>query len=369
MSTKPGPFNLGETIQQALALHQQGRLDEAEKLYTRVLKAQRDNFDALHLLGMLNHQRGKAGEAYRLINAALKVQPRSPDALSNLALVLHALKRSAEALASLDKALALAPGHLDALNNRGNRAARSQAAMPRRSLLSMRCWRRRRAIFQALINRGNARAAARARLEQALAEYDAALAIAPGHPLALYNRGNALRALGRDSDAIAAYDGALSAAPNYPSAWTNRGMALAALNRHQDALASYGRALALAAGQRRCAFQRGAGAADGRRLCARALRNTSGAGSAPAWRARKDLGKPLWLGETPLAGKTILLHAEQGLGRHDHVRPLCAAAGARGARCVLEVQPELKDLLAGLEGVARSSRAASRCRRSTCIAR
>ncbi len=48
-----------------------------EKLYARVLKAQRDNFDALHLLGMLNHQRGKAGEAYRLITAALKVQPRS----------------------------------------------------------------------------------------------------------------------------------------------------------------------------------------------------------------------------------------------------------------------------------------------------
>ena len=63
MSTKPGPFNLGQSIQQALALHQQGRLDEAEKLYARVLKAQRDNFDALHLLGMLNHQRGKAGVA------------------------------------------------------------------------------------------------------------------------------------------------------------------------------------------------------------------------------------------------------------------------------------------------------------------
>ena len=30
--------------------------------------------------------------------------------------------------------------------------------------------------------------------------------------------------------------------------------------------------------------------------------------------ARKDLRKPLWLGEAPLAGKTILLHAEQGLG-------------------------------------------------------
>ena len=73
MSTSPGPFNPGQAIREALALHRQGRLDHAEKLYARVLKAQRDNFDALHLLGMLNHQRGKAGEAYRLITAALKV--------------------------------------------------------------------------------------------------------------------------------------------------------------------------------------------------------------------------------------------------------------------------------------------------------
>ena len=60
--------------------------------------------------------------------------------------------------------------------------------------------------------------------------------------------------------------------------------------------------------------------------------------------ARKDLRKPLWLGETPLAGKTILLHAEQGLGdtvMFARYAPLLARAGAR---VVLEVQPELKSL-------------------------
>ena len=85
--------NLGQILNDALGLHRQGRLDEAEKLYTRVLKMQRDQFDALHLLGMLNHQRGKAGEAYRLLTAALKADPRSADAHTNLGLVLHALKR------------------------------------------------------------------------------------------------------------------------------------------------------------------------------------------------------------------------------------------------------------------------------------
>ena len=314
-----------------------------------MLKAQRDNFDALHLLGMLNHQRGKAGEAYRLITAALKVQPRSPDALSNLALVLHALKRSDEALASLDKALALAPGHLDALNNRGNvlldlkRPAEAVAAFDAVLAQAPR-------HVQALINRGNARAAM-GEAEPALADYDAALAVAPGHPLALYNRGNALRALGREQDALAAYDGALAAAPNHPNAWANRGMALAALNRHSDALASYGRALALQPDNADVHFNAA--------LSLLTIGDYPRGLAEYEWRwkragmgARKDLRQPLWLGETPLAGKTILLHAEQGLGDTMMFARYAPLLARTGARVVLEVQPELKGLLAGLEGVA-----------------
>jgi tetratricopeptide (TPR) repeat protein len=347
VSTKPGPFNPGQSIQQALALHQQGRLDEAEKLYTRVLKAQRDNFDALHLLGMLNQQRGKAGEAYRLLSAALKVQPRSPDALSNFALVLHSLKRSDEALAALDKALAFMPGHLDALNNRGNLLLDLQRPAEAVSAFDAVLGKEPRHL-QARINRGNARAAL-GETEQALADYDAALAVASGHPLALFNRGNALRAMGREADAIVAYDGALAGAPNHLGAWTNRGLAQAALNRHADALASYGRALAIAPDNADLHFNAALSllaSGDYARGFAEYEWRWKRAGFAP----RKDLRKPLWLGEAPLAGKTILLHAEQGLGdtlMFVRYAPLLARAGAK---VVLQVQPELKSLLSGLDG-------------------
>ena len=67
---------------------------------------------------------------------------------------------------------------------------------------------------------------------------------------------------------------------------------------------------------------------------------------------RRGHGKSLWLGEFPLARKTILLHAEQGLGdtiQFARYAPLMVRAGARVA---LEVQPELKSLLAGLAGIA-----------------
>lgn len=48
-------------IRQAITLHQQGQLDKAERLYTRILHDQHNHFDALHLLGVLMHQCGRSG--------------------------------------------------------------------------------------------------------------------------------------------------------------------------------------------------------------------------------------------------------------------------------------------------------------------
>jgi len=96
------PFNIAQILQDALSLHQQGRLREAEKLYARVLKAAPDNFDALHLLGLIHAQNGQMGEAHRLMSAALKINPNVPDVLINFANVLHGLKRDDEALASIE---------------------------------------------------------------------------------------------------------------------------------------------------------------------------------------------------------------------------------------------------------------------------
>src|SRR5262249_30341454 len=107
-------------MQEAVNLHQQGRPRAGEKLYTRAPKAAPDNFDALHLLGLIKAQAGQMGEAYRLMSAAVKLKPNAPDALVNLANVLHALKRDADALDCLDRALAVRPDDLDTQLNRGS---------------------------------------------------------------------------------------------------------------------------------------------------------------------------------------------------------------------------------------------------------
>jgi tetratricopeptide (TPR) repeat protein len=343
------PFNPQQALAEALQLHRQGRLDEAEKLYTRVLKAHRDHFDALHLLGMLHHQRGKAGEAYRLISTALKLNPRSPDALSNLAMVLHALKRDTEALASLDKALALAPGHPEALNNRGNLLLDVQRPADALAAFDQVLAREPRHL-QARVNRGNTLAAL-GRGEEAVAEFDIALAAQPGHPIALYNRGNALRALGRDAEALADYDKALAGLPSHIKTWNNRGLALQALNRHEDAAASYRRALTLQADYADAHFNEATALLT--------LGDYRAGLPEYEWRwkrtgmeARPRFRDPPWLGDRPLGGKTILLHAEQGLGDTIQFARYVPMIAQSGAKVVLEVQPELKPLFEGFAGAS-----------------
>jgi hypothetical protein len=67
---------------------------------------------------------------------------------------------------------------------------------------------------------------------------------------------------------------------------------------------------------------------------------------------RPDRTRPLWLGTEPLAGKTILLYSEQGLGDTLQFCRYATLVAERGARVLLAVQPLLVALLKGLDGVS-----------------
>ena len=106
-----------DILAQAIALHRDGRIAQAEPLYRRVLAAQPGQFDALHMLGVIAHQQGRHGEALDLIGSALKARPRSAWALSNYGVVLLELKRHGEAVASFERALAINPSDAETFNN------------------------------------------------------------------------------------------------------------------------------------------------------------------------------------------------------------------------------------------------------------
>ncbi len=344
------PFNIAQILQDALSLHQQGRLREAEKLYLRALKAAPDNFDALHLLGLINAQNGQMGEAYRLMSAALKINPNVPDVLINFANVLHGLKRDDEALASIDKALALRPGDPDALLHRGNALNalnRPNEALPCFDAVLARNPGHR----DALLNRGVARATLGDH-QQALADFDAVLARAPRDAEALYDRGTALSELGRYAEALLAFDHALAGSPQHLRAWTNRGRALQALNRHDEAITSFDKALAIDKNYGDAHFNAA--------LSLLTLGNLQRGFAEYEWRwrrsgmtdARRGYRGRLWLGEFPLDRRTILLPAEQGLGDTIQFVRYAPLLAQTGANVVLEVQPELQALLSTVKGVA-----------------
>ena len=341
------PLNLGQLLHEAVAAQRHGQLREAEKIYGRVLEAAPDNFDALNLLGAVKLQQGEIGEAQRLLSAAVKANPRAAGAWSNLGQALHALKRAPDALECLDKARSLAPDDVNILNQHANvllSLARPQQALSEFQHVLASAPHH----VEARLNSGLAQAML-GFPQRALADFDAALQSAPGHPGLHYNRGVALLKLGRYVEALDANDRALAIAPEHAAAWLNRGRALAQLNGLDDAIASYGKALAIRKDY-----------ADAHFNTALALltRGDYGRGFAEyewRWRrsgmpAQRSRGKPLWLGEYPLAGKTVLLHAEQGFGDTIQFARYVPFLAQSGATVVLEVHAELKPLLRRLDG-------------------
>jgi tetratricopeptide (TPR) repeat protein len=307
--------NLSRLQRQAYNSFQQGQFDKAERLCAGILEYRPDDFDALHLLGMLHFQRHRMVEALRFLARALKVNSNSADALSNLGLALHSTGRYDEAISSYRHALDIVPDHPEILYNLANACL-------------------------ALDNVGDA-----------LSNFDRVLAIAPGHAGALVNRGNTLLRLNRPVEAIASYDAALASLPGHPQILTNRGHALRRLDRPVEALADFRAALAAAPEFAEAHFES-------------AMTQLSMGDFAAGWKAYEWRWKtgafarhapqpraPLWLGEAPIAGKTILLHAEQGFGDTIQFIRYAPLLARQGAKVVCEVQPELQPLLAQPENI------------------
>lgn len=229
-----------ELYAQAGALHRADRLDEAERLYRRVLELDPRHAEAISRLGVLEQQRGRPLQAVELMRSAIALKGGSAPAFYNLALALYDLDR----------------------------------------------------------------------LEEAAGACREALRLRPGFEPALYTLALSLKDLGRIDEALAAY------------------------RPVQSAEARYGEAFA--------------------RLLSGDL-----AGGWPAyeWRRRVFPQRvhypgPQWSGEE-IAGRTLLIHAEQGLGDTIQFARYVELAAAKGAKVILEVQPALLPLFSRLPGVEK----------------
>jgi protein O-GlcNAc transferase len=111
---------IAEALTIALDLHQTGRFAEAEELYRRILDADADNPQALHLCGLLIAQLGRLQEADELLGRAVHANPLAADPQVNHGKVLRALGRPADALPRFRQAIALSPALVDAQEGLGH---------------------------------------------------------------------------------------------------------------------------------------------------------------------------------------------------------------------------------------------------------
>jgi tetratricopeptide (TPR) repeat protein len=297
---------LGMLLQQATHAHQAKAFDQAESLYRAALQLDARNFDALHLLGVLLSDTGRIQEGIGAIERALALHPNAA-AHSNLASLYRLTGRLDDAASSYDRALALSPCMPEALNGLG--VLRLQQD----------------------------------RVDEALRHFEEALLVHPNFPEAQNNRGNALLRLHRTAHAIQAYQEAIRLSPAYAQAHNNLGFALVQLRECDAALQHYERAIALMPDYARaklnsalCLLLQGHYAAAWPRYEYRWADQQRG--------SLRQFEQPRWSGGLSLQGKTLLLHAEQGLGDAIQFCRFAPLAAALGAQVVLEAPASLTEV-------------------------
>jgi len=265
-----------DTFGQAAALHQQGRLDEAEALYRQILETEPGHADAHHMLGVGACQRGDLEQGVRLIERAIAASPNDAVFHNNLGNAFRELGRLDDAIRSFAaaaklnpnlaeahyntanihmhqgrpqgaatcyrKALAIKPAYVEAMANLGT--VLKELGQPHDAVECFETVLRTRPdLAEVHYNLGNALRDL-GRFEDATASYRQAVALKPEYAEALSNLGSALVELGRLDDAVTAQQQALSVRPDYPEALSNLGIAFDKLGRLGDAAKAYEKAIA-----------------------------------------------------------------------------------------------------------------------------
>ena len=263
-------------------------------------------------------QHGQLEPAWNVIHQVLNADPRNAVAFQLRGLILVQVGQIEQAAGDFRIAVELTPNDPVAHNNLGN------------ALRPLGRW------------------------AESLAACEHALSLAPDYLDAELSRANALLDLSRPDEALAGYDKVLARDPGSAKALSNRGLALRSLNRAAEAVASFERAMAAAPGDD---YIR---ANAGQAYLASGDLNTGFALFEARWRtpvmagylAGRNFGRPQWLGQESLEGRSLLLHSEQGWGDIFQFCRYAAVAAGQGARVLIEVQAPAVELMRTLKGVS-----------------
>jgi tetratricopeptide (TPR) repeat protein len=366
---------------QSAVLHfQAGHYAEAQSCCQQSLQEDPENANALHLMGTLHLLSGRYDEAVGWLVDAIRKSPQ-PNYLVSLGHALLKLGRGDEAIRCFDKAVQLKPDDAGGLWKQFGEAllqlqrhdlaltafqrvteldpSQSDAFFKSGVLLyysgkyqeALTCFDR--CPESAVLHRERGRTLQELRrFAEALNANQKADAIEPGNGDTCNNIGSCLRFLGREEEALHWYERADAALPGTVEILNNKALLLGDLQRFEEAFALYDDMKT-----------RGLGNAltDWNRSQIELLTGDFDAG----WRGREArwskpnpivypaLDRPMWLGEGPVDGKTILLHVDEGLGDTIQFVRYTPMLADRGARVIMVVEPAARQLLAALPGVSQ----------------
>lgn len=324
------------------------RFDAALVSYEKGIALQPDHAQAFSNRGALLHELNHLDASLASFDQAIALKLDDAGCHCNRGLVLMALREFHAALASFDRAIALKADHTQAYFNRGN------------ALYELKQWDAALASYEQAIalkadypeayaNRGLVLYELK-QLRAALASYDRAIALNPDQVVAYSNRSVVLHELELWDAALNSSNQAIALKPDYAEGYFNRGNVLRDLKQWDAALASYDRAVALKGNHAGCYFNRS---------LVHLIRADFDKGWIDyEWRSKKfaserSFVQPPWLGKESVAGKTVLLLGEQGLGDTLQFCRYAKLVADLGARVILEVPKPLASLLTDLDGVSQ----------------
>jgi predicted TPR repeat methyltransferase len=199
-SQEPQEISLEDAIRLAILLQKHGQLDQADEIYSKVLKLDPDNPDALHYAGILAHQLGRSDDGVAMIERSLDLVPNRADCYNNLGIIFRAKGRLEEAAAAYQRAIAIDPDHANAHCNLG------------------------------VLYRGQGKSS------EAEAAYRTAIRLKPEHIDAYHNLGVLLASLGRTREAVVCHCKVTTLAPRHPEARRLLAMAYCTLGEPHKAV-------------------------------------------------------------------------------------------------------------------------------------
>ena len=292
-------------FQQGDQLHRMGRLAEAERVYREILSVMPNHAESLHRLGVIALQTGHHADALTLLDRAIAAAPREAGAHANRAAALLGLGRASDAVAAAQAALRHKRNSAEAHHVLGH--ALLELGRVDDAIGAYRQALQHDPRLPEIRNDLGLALADASRLAEAADVLGAALRATPGDDMVRVNLASVLKEAGRLPDAEAMYRDLLTRHPRDPRLHFNLGVLLLLAGRFEEGWTEW------------------------------------------EWRFQAEPGlcptypQPLWSGG-PLHGRTLLVHAEQGLGdmiQFCRYLPLLP----RNGTVIVRVQPPLVSLL------------------------